>query len=117
MKKTWFSAILSIVRSSPTRNFSIDREMDRRRFFRAGLAEVLRPLEAAVRPLEHMAHHVGKLDAAFPVPPEPAPPRAAPVGAVPAETGAEESGANGSPHPPAAPADPAEQPWARPWLR
>src|SRR5437868_12600573 len=113
MKKAWFSAILSIVRSTPTRNFSIDREMDRRRFFRAGLAEILRPLEAAVRPLEHMAHHVGKLDAAFPAPPEPALPRPAPGGTVPAATTTHESGANGSPHPAAAPA---EQPWNRPWL-
>lgn len=40
-----------------------DRKMDRRHFFRAGLAEMIKPLDAAIRPLEQMAHEVGKLDA------------------------------------------------------
>jgi ferredoxin-type protein NapG len=40
-----------------------DKKMDRRRFFRAALAESLKPLDAAIRPLERMAHEVGKLDA------------------------------------------------------
>ena len=43
-----------------------DRKMDRRRFFRAALAESLKPLDAAIRPLERMAHEVGKLDAIQP---------------------------------------------------
>ena len=41
----------------------VDRKMDRRQFFRAGLAEMLKPLDAAIRPLEHVAREVGKLDA------------------------------------------------------
>jgi ferredoxin-type protein NapG len=40
-----------------------DKKMDRRRFFRAALAESLKPLDVAIRPLERMAHEVGKLDA------------------------------------------------------
>lgn len=43
-----------------------DKKMDRRRFFRAALAESLKPLDAAIRPLERMAHEVGKLDAIQP---------------------------------------------------
>jgi ferredoxin-type protein NapG len=39
-----------------------DRPMDRRRFFREGLRGLLRPLAAAVQPLENMAHQIGKLD-------------------------------------------------------
>lgn len=39
-----------------------DKKMDRRRFFRAALAESLKPLDAAIRPLERMAHEVGRLD-------------------------------------------------------
>ena len=37
--------------------------MDRRKFFRAGLAELLKPLDAAITPLERVVHEVGKLDA------------------------------------------------------
>ena len=40
-----------------------DRKMDRRKFFRAGLAELLKPLDAAITPLERVVHEVGKLDA------------------------------------------------------
>lgn len=38
------------------------RPMDRRKFFRAGLRELLRPLSSAVRPLEAVANQIGKLD-------------------------------------------------------
>ena len=40
-----------------------DRKIDRRRFFRAGLAELLKPLDAAIAPLAQAAREVGKLDA------------------------------------------------------
>jgi ferredoxin-type protein NapG len=53
-----------------------DKKMDRRKFFRAGLAEMLKPLDSAIRPLERVAHEVGKLDSM--VSPAPAP-RLAPV--------------------------------------
>ncbi len=39
-----------------------DRPIDRRRFFREGLRGLLRPLSSAVRPLENIAHQIGKLD-------------------------------------------------------
>ena len=51
---------------------SDDKPIDRRRFFRAGLAELFKPLSKAMRPLEAMAHEIGKLE-------EPAPPKPAPV--------------------------------------
>ena len=41
---------------------AVDRKMDRRRFFRHGLAEMMKPLDVAIRPLEKMAHEMGKLD-------------------------------------------------------
>ena len=41
----------------------IDKKIDRRKFFRAGLAELLKPLDAAMMPLARVAHEVGKLDA------------------------------------------------------
>lgn len=49
-----------------------DKPMDRRRFFRAGLAELLnfKPLGKAVAPLEELAKQLGKLDE----PRRPAPP-------------------------------------------
>ncbi|HSU69144.1 MAG TPA: 4Fe-4S dicluster domain-containing protein [Tepidisphaeraceae bacterium] len=53
-----------------------DKKMDRRRFFRAALAETLKPLDSAIRPLERMAREVGKLDALEsrpPVRPRPTP--------------------------------------------
>lgn len=48
---------------------STDQKMDRRRFFRAALAESLKPLDSAIRPLERMAHEVGKLDSIQSPPP------------------------------------------------
>ena len=41
---------------------SSDKPMNRRRFFREGLAELLKPLDRVVRPLEELAKQVGKLD-------------------------------------------------------
>lgn len=41
-----------------------DPPMDRRRFFRRGLAELMRPLAAAISPLERAAHKIGALEAA-----------------------------------------------------
>jgi ferredoxin-type protein NapG len=38
------------------------KPVDRRRFFRIGLSELLRPLASAAKPLERIAHEVGKLD-------------------------------------------------------
>jgi len=38
------------------------KPVDRRRFFRLGLSELLRPLASAAKPLERMAHELGKLD-------------------------------------------------------
>lgn len=39
-----------------------DKPVDRRRFFRLGLSELLRPLASAAKPLERMANELGKLD-------------------------------------------------------
>ncbi len=39
-----------------------NKPVDRRRFFRLGLSEILRPLAAAAKPLERMIHQIGKLD-------------------------------------------------------
>ncbi len=41
---------------------SDDKPMGRRRFFREGLAELLKPLGQAVRPLEEMARQIGNLE-------------------------------------------------------
>ena len=41
---------------------SDDKPIDRRRFFRSGLAELLKPLSKAVRPLEALANEIGKLE-------------------------------------------------------
>jgi ferredoxin-type protein NapG len=41
---------------------SDDRPMNRRRFFREGLRELLRPLASAVEPLEEAARHLGQLE-------------------------------------------------------
>lgn len=43
-----------------------DKPVDRRRFFRLGLSELLRPLASAAKPLERMANELGKLDQARP---------------------------------------------------
>src|SRR5262245_55761486 len=55
-----------------------DRPMNRRRFFREGLRELLKPLSNAVEPLERAAKHIGSLEEqiaaqqrAAPRPPEP----------------------------------------------
>jgi len=45
---------------------SDDKPIDRRRFFRTGLAEILKPLARAVRPLEAIAHEIGKLEDPLP---------------------------------------------------
>jgi MauM/NapG family ferredoxin protein len=39
-----------------------EKPVDRRRFFRLGLSELLRPLATAAKPLERMAAQIGKLD-------------------------------------------------------
>lgn len=39
-----------------------DKPIDRRRFFREGLRELLKPLAKAAEPLERVAHELGKLD-------------------------------------------------------
>ena len=43
-------------------NSDSDKPVDRRRFFRLGLSELLRPLATAAKPLERMIHQMGKLD-------------------------------------------------------
>jgi ferredoxin-type protein NapG len=54
---------------------SDDKPINRRKFFRAGFAEIFKPLSKAIRPLEAMAHEIGKLEDLAPPPPrsEPAP--------------------------------------------
>jgi ferredoxin-type protein NapG len=47
-----------------------DKPVDRRRFFRLGLSELLRPLASAAKPLERMAHELGKLDQPRPARPQ-----------------------------------------------
>ena len=47
-----------------------DRPMDRRRFFREGLRELLKPMSRAVEPLHRVATELGKLDP-DPIPPSP----------------------------------------------
>lgn len=55
--------------------------MNRRRFFREGLRELLKPLAQTIEPLERAAHQLGALENA--VTPKPAPRPAAPPAAVP----------------------------------
>jgi len=43
-----------------------DKPMDRRRFFRRGLAELLKPLDRKMAPIERVVHEIGKLDAPHP---------------------------------------------------
>jgi MauM/NapG family ferredoxin protein len=53
-----------------------DKPMDRRRFFRKGFAELFKPISNVSKPLERVAHELGKLDRAFQPPgkkPAPAP--------------------------------------------
>jgi len=47
-----------------------DKPVDRRRFFRLGLSELLRPIASAAKPLERMAQELGKLDQPAPARPE-----------------------------------------------
>lgn len=51
---------------------SSETPMNRRRFFRHGLAELLKPLDRTVRPLESLAHQLGKMQ--DPPPPRPVAP-------------------------------------------
>ena len=71
--------------------------MDRRRFFREGLRELLRPVSRAVEPIHRVAEELGKLE------PDVAPPPPVPVGGV-------------VPYQPAAPQPVASPPaiWLRP---
>jgi ferredoxin-type protein NapG len=55
---------------------SDDRPINRRRFFRAGLAELFKPLGKVAAPIEHLAREFSKLDA----PAQPAPRRGAAAG-------------------------------------
>jgi ferredoxin-type protein NapG len=43
-----------------------DKPMNRRRFFREGLAELLKPLAHAIEPIERAAHQLGALEDAAP---------------------------------------------------
>ena len=42
-----------------------DKPVDRRKFFRLGLAELLRPLASMARPLERIVDQIGRLDQAM----------------------------------------------------
>jgi ferredoxin-type protein NapG len=50
-----------------------DAPMDRRKFFRRGLAELLRPVARAISPIEKVAKKIGDLDPPPPPPPPPVP--------------------------------------------
>lgn len=52
-----------------------DKPMDRRRFFRHGLAELLRPLGRVTRPFEEMAKQFSELEKRGQPAPQPVPPR------------------------------------------
>jgi ferredoxin-type protein NapG len=83
---------------------SDDTPINRRRFFRAGLAELFKPLSKAMRPLEAMAHEIGKLE-------DPAPP-AAPLIRRPQNTIAQS--ARTEPSESAQPPAPTDEHWVRP---
>jgi len=68
-KKSFLDLFRDVFKPPPPPGGVDDRKMDRRKFFRAGLAEMLKPLDAAIRPLEHVAREVGKLDAMDSPPP------------------------------------------------
>jgi ferredoxin-type protein NapG len=57
--------------------------MDRRRFFREGLRELLKPVSKAVEPIERVVHELGRLEPDVPPTPVTPPPSAVPSGAVP----------------------------------
>ena len=62
-----------------------DRPMDRRRFFREGLRELLRPMSKAVDPIHRVAEELGRLEPdPAPPPPLPPPPDPAPAPVPPA---------------------------------
>lgn len=63
--------------------------MDRRRFFREGLRELLRPVSKAVEPIERVAKELGNLDPVLPQSPPPAtlPRGASPYAAPPSSPG------------------------------
>jgi ferredoxin-type protein NapG len=71
MAKKLADILKDIFKPSHGLSSTADKKMDRRRFFRAGLAEMLKPLDSAIRPLERIAHEVGKLDAIQSPPPPP----------------------------------------------
>lgn len=48
-----------------------NKPVNRRRFFREGLRELLKPLAGAMEPLEQVAHQLGRLEDAVPLPPPP----------------------------------------------
>lgn len=65
MAKKFLELIRDIFKPPPASSgpAGTDRKVDRRHFFRAGLAEMMKPLDAAIRPLENVAREFGKLDA------------------------------------------------------
>ena len=75
-KKKFADLIKDIFKPPPGPPDPGDKKMDRRRFFRAGLAEMMKPLDAAIKPLENVAREFGKLDEIESRPPAP---RIAPV--------------------------------------
>jgi len=66
-KKGFVELLKDIFKPAPGPSVA-DKKMDRRRFFRAGLAELMKPLDAAVRPLEQVAREVAKLEEPWPPP-------------------------------------------------
>ena len=69
-KKGFVDIIKDIFKGPPGPSRLADQKMDRRRFFRAGLAEMFKPLDAAIRPLEHAARELGRLDSIESSPPK-----------------------------------------------
>src|SRR5947209_6361007 len=55
-----------------------DRQMNRRRFFREGLREFLKPLAQTIEPIERAAHELGKLERVVGAPSTPSRAPAAP---------------------------------------
>src|SRR6185437_12140161 len=80
-----------------------DKPIDRRRFFRSGLSELLKPLARAVKPLEAIANELGKLDE--PPAPKPRMPEIRPAGNTVARSSDEVE---------ETPQAPADQHWVRP---
>jgi ferredoxin-type protein NapG len=78
-KKKFVDLLRDIFKPLPGPADPSDKKMDRRRFFRAGLAEMIKPLDAAIRPLENVAREFGKLDAIESRPVSPSARRAPPV--------------------------------------